>query len=124
MYPITYKTLLTKVWQIIQDHEHREAMEEVLFQELENSENGCFKGRFIRTLNALSGFIDEVQVGMNSGEQMQNQIVVVIKTLQKRLGKNYLDEARKQIKDILIDFNVPEEDHNAWLDAVDYAPWK
>jgi hypothetical protein len=52
---------------------------------------------------------------------MQNRMVVAIKTLQDKLGIDaYKEEARKQIKDILIEFKVPEEDHGAWLDSLDY----
>jgi hypothetical protein len=52
---VTYKSLLKQVWAIIQDHEHKEEMIDVLCQELDASEWVCFTGRFTRTLNALTG---------------------------------------------------------------------
>jgi hypothetical protein len=115
---VTYKTLLKKVWEIIQDHEYRLAIEEVLFQELDDSKNVCFTGRFTRTLNALTGFIEQVQIGINSREQMENQIVMIIKKTKDKLGDDYIVEARQEVKKILVEFEVPEMEQEAWLDAI------
>ena len=116
---VTYKTLLKQVWAIIQDHKHKEAMKEVLFQELDDSRHVCFTGRFTRTLNALTGFIDEVKIGINSKEQMGNQITMAIKKAKEKFGEDFQTEARTNVKKILVEFEVPETDHEAWLDAID-----
>jgi hypothetical protein len=116
---VTYKTLLKKVWEIIQDHEYRETMEEVLFQELNDSKNVCFTGRFTRTLNTLTGFIEQVQIGINSREQMGNQIMMVIKKSKEKFGDDFKVEAEKEVKKILAEFEVPETEHGVWLDAID-----
>jgi hypothetical protein len=116
---VTYKTLLKQVWAIIEDHEHAAAIKEVLFQELDDSRHVCFTGRFTRTLNALTGFIEQVQIGINSREQMQNHIAMIVKKTKERLGTHFQEEARKEVKKILEEFNVPEPEHLAWLDAID-----
>jgi hypothetical protein len=116
---VTYKTLLKKVWEIIQDHEHRLTMEDVLFQEMDDSKYVCFTGRFTRTLNALTGFIGQVQIGINSKEQMGNQIAMVIKRTKEKLGDDYIVEARQEVKKILVEFEVPEVEHEVWLDAIE-----
>jgi len=118
-YGVTYKTLLKQVWAIIQDHEHKEAMKEVLFQEINDSRGVCFTGRFTRTLNALTGFIEEVKIGINSREQMQNQIAMAVKNAKDKLGDDFQVEARTNVKKILVEFEVPEVEHEAWLDAIE-----
>lgn len=116
---VSYKSLLKQVWAIIQDHEHRIAMEEILFQEMDDSRYVCFTGRFTRTINALNGFVEQVQIGINSREQMGNQIAMVVKKTKERLGANFHEEATKEVKKILIEFEIPEYEQGAWLDAID-----
>lgn len=119
VYGVTYKSLLKQVWAIIQDNEHKEAMKEVLFQEINDAIGVCFTGRFTRTLNALTGFIEQVQIGINSKEQMGNQITMAIKKAKEKLGNDFQSEARVNVKKILVEFEVPEAEHEAWLDAID-----
>jgi hypothetical protein len=116
---VTYKTLLKQVWAIIQDHKHKEEMKEVLFQELNDSKYVCFTGRFTRTLNALTGFIEQVQIGINSREQMSNQITMAIKKSKEKFGADFQSDARANVKKILVEFEIPEIEHEAWLDAID-----
>jgi hypothetical protein len=117
---ITYKTLLKQVWAIIQDHEHRDELINVLCQELDASASVCFTGRFTRTLNVLTGFIKEVQIGISSGEQMQNQITMAIKRWKDKLGENdFQVKAREEVKAILNECKVSEAEQEAWLDAIE-----
>lgn len=119
-YGITYKALLKQVWAIIEDHEHREAMRDVLFQELDESVGVCFTGRFTRTLNALTGFIEQVKVGISLQEQMQNQIAMAVKNAREKLGSSdFQPEARANVKKILVEFEIPEAEHEIWLDAIE-----
>lgn len=111
---ITYKKLLWHVWRIIQEHEHRFEMEKTLFDELEASMNVCFTGRFTRTVNALSGYIETIQVGISNKEQMQNRISLVLKNTTNQ------EEAKTLITNILDEFHITEEtERKDWLQAVD-----
>lgn len=94
-------------------------MKEVLFDELDSSVGVCFTGRFTRTLNALTGFVNEVQIGINSKEQMQNQIAMAIKNAKNKFHDDFQEEARKEVRKILVEFEVPEAEHEAWLDAIE-----
>jgi hypothetical protein len=116
---VTYNTLLGKIWGIIMDHEHKEAMKEVLFDELKSSIGVCFTGRFTRAINSLTGFVDAVKIGINSKEQMHNQIAMAINKAKKKYGATFQEEARKDVKIILTEFEVPGEEHDAWLDAIE-----
>lgn len=116
---VTYKSLLKQVWAIIQEHEHRIAMEEVLFQEMDDSKYVCFTGRFTRTLNALTGFIEQVQIGIDSKEQMGNQIAMAVKRARDKFGSEFVEEAKKDVKKILDEFEISEMEQVAWLDAIE-----
>jgi hypothetical protein len=116
---VTYKSLLKQVWAIIQDHPHSEELIDVLCQELDASEGVCFTGRFTRTLNALTGFIEEVQIGISSGEQMQNQITMAIKRWKDKLGDDFQVKAREEVRGILNEFKISEVEQEAWLDAIE-----
>jgi hypothetical protein len=79
----------------------------------------CFTGRFTRTLNALTGFIEEVQIGISSGEQMQNQITMAIKRWKDKLGDDFQPKAREEVRGILNEFKISEAEQEAWLDAIE-----
>jgi hypothetical protein len=119
---ITFKELLKHVWEIIQDHEHRVALEEILFQELNSARDVCFTGRFNRVINVLSGFVNEVRVGISHKEQMQNQIIMAIRKARDTHGDDtdeYRAVARDGIGKILDSFDIIDEIIRAeWLDNI------
>lgn len=114
---VTYKTLLMRVWEIIQDHEHREELERVLCEELNDSRGLCFTGRFTRTINCLSGFIEEVRVGISEREQMQNQIASCVEKCRKERFE--IDITKNKVNDILDEFQVPLLEREAWIEAIE-----
>lgn len=119
---VTYKNLLERVWWIIEDHPHKDAMIDVLKEELLASRFVCFTGRFSRTVNALSGFVEDVQVGISKQEQMQNHITMAIKRSRDKHKDNeeeYVKMAKQEVAGILAEFAVPEADWEAWLDAIE-----
>jgi hypothetical protein len=118
---ISYKTLLNKVWAIIQDHKYRQELEMILCEELDSSRDVCFTGRFTRTLNVLTGFVEGVQVGISSREQMQNQISKAIETCRKKYNnsKEFVERAKEMVGNILNEFSISEIERDAWLDAIE-----
>ncbi len=115
---ITFKELLKHVWEIIKDNEHRVALEEILFQELNAARGVCFTGRFNRVINVLSGFVDQVHVGISSKEQMQNQIIMAIRKARDVYGDDtyeYRTVAREGVGKILDSFDI--------IDAIVRAEW-
>lgn len=113
---VTYKTLLKKVWEIIRDHEHREELENVLCDELDESRGMCFTGRFTRTINCLSGFVEEIRVGISEREQMQNQIAACVEQCRNK-GFD-IELIKKKVDDILSEFQVPLLEREAWIEAI------
>ena len=116
---ISYKTLLRQVWAIIQDHTARNELEMILCEELDASRHVCFTGRFTRTLNALSGFVEGVQIGISPREQMQNQIAKAIEKCREDYGPKYVDHAKELVGKILNEFEVLPVERDVWLDAIE-----
>lgn len=58
---ITYGELLQHVWSIIWDHNNKEELTKILYDELQASIGLCSTSRFTRTVNALTGFVDGLQ---------------------------------------------------------------
>jgi hypothetical protein len=118
---ITYDQLIGYIWNVIKNHPDKKEIGIVLRQEILDGNGVCFTGRFTRTLNALSGFIPQVQINISSREQMQNRIVQVLKETREKHDdgtREYEEEARNQITTILNEFSIPTDEQSAWLDAI------
>lgn len=117
IYEVPYKLILFQVWKIIQDYEHVTELENILFEELENSVDMCFSGRVLRTINTLSGFVPDIFIGISEKEQMQNQIVCIVKKIQRT--SMTMEEGIEQIDRILKSFEVNDIEHAEWMKNVD-----
>ncbi len=89
-------------------------------EEILSIHNICFTGKFTKILNCLSGFISEVEITVSNKEHMQNRIVQTLNNLQKKESDDtkYTNLAKIAVKEILIEFDVPTEQHDEWLDAI------
>ena len=118
---ISYGDLLSLVWQAIKTHEHRKEILSVLQQEILESRNLCFTGRFTRTLNALSGFIEQVNVQISENEQMSHRIVQCLKQVaihHKQGNEAYERLGKIEVNKILDEFDMASAAREPWLDAI------
>ncbi len=118
---ITYENLITLIWVVVRAHNDRNEILHVLKQEITASSGLCFTGRFTRTLNSLSGFIEHVGIRISDNEQMSHRIVQCLKLVEARYKKGteaYEHEGRIQVAKILNDFHLTDSDRQAWLEAV------
>lgn len=110
---VTFDTLLHKVWAIVVEHEHSDALKGVLLEELRASAGMCFTGKFTRVLNTLSGFIDGVSIEISPREQMMNRIALVMR-------RDDVRNKKRAVSDILDEFEVTELVlRNEWLQYID-----
>ena len=112
---ITYKQLVKYVYAIIENHKDRNELEKIMIQEIYESVDYCFTGKFTRMINILSGFVEEITIYISPKEQMQSKIAITVKNMRK------LNEKDKKIKievsKILDEFNIDNiNERNAWLD--------
>ena len=121
---VTFVALLDRVWLLAKHHEHREGICAVLRQELLDGRHVCTTGRFTRVINALSGFVDGVGVGVSESEQLQNAVVAALDAAAKATGgaghgDAFAAKARELVRATLVELKVPEAQWDAWLDAVE-----
>ena len=114
----TFKDLLVPIWTRIQKNEnHKDEIKKILNNDMKDSLCKCFTGRISRLLNVLNGFYDDVNVTINSSEQIGNIIVIVKERLESE--NRYSIELHKDVvRKELIERNYPEETIEEWLNEV------
>ncbi|CAH6420590.1 Hypothetical protein MVR_LOCUS172 [uncultured virus] len=111
---LTYVELLGYVWQRIEQHESRSELYRVLQQQVRESCDVCFTGRFNRLLSVLVGFSEDITITISD----QAQIAAVILAIKARVdpynSNTHADLARTE----LLDLGYSSEDTQPWLDAI------
>lgn len=93
----TLKTILVKIWQLIQEHQHRSTLEQRLLEELNEMSGTCSSGFISRLVNVLSGFEIDGKT-MNLSIDFESQIHAnLLARLQARLSKWTHDEFLEHI---------------------------
>jgi hypothetical protein len=69
---ITLRELFQKVWNRIQNSniDIRDELMQRLYEEILDSENMCFTGKFTRLVNVFSGFYDDIQIQIGTSDQI------------------------------------------------------
>ncbi len=111
---VTYGELLERIWAISEIHEHKIEMRKVLRQEITSGIDVCFTGRVTRLVNSLTGFIEEVQVGISENEQISNVVI----TLMKKYENDPDIDIRAKVKEALDELKISEEKQKDWLNAL------
>jgi hypothetical protein len=74
---VTFKEVMTYVWNSIRSNDYSDEIVKVLDQEIQDSETKCFTGRLSRLVNCLNGFDPRVCVNISSGQEIANIIVAI-----------------------------------------------
>lgn len=77
VYGIAFENLMGRVVWIVVRHEHRKELLNITRDELRASIGLCFTGRMSRVVNILSGFVEDVHVGISSKEQLQERMAAI-----------------------------------------------
>ncbi len=65
-------------------------------------------------VNSLTGFIEEVQVGISENEQISNVVI----TLMKKYENDPDIDIRAKVKEALDELKISEEKQKDWLNAL------
>ncbi len=112
---VTYAEILERIWAISEVHEHKKAIREVLRDEITAGKTVCFTGKVTRLVNTLSGFVDDVQIGISENEQINNAVIVCMRKCEANPELNIRDEVKK----VLDELAVPVDRQAIWLDALE-----
>jgi hypothetical protein len=106
----THQTVFDHVWSYIQVHEHEDELTKRLCEEVVESKGMCSNGKITRLINSLQGFMDGLEAPVNQMEIFQNKIAKLIELP--------LTDRTAEAKKLFAEFNIPEDQHEAWLDPL------
>ena len=112
---ITYEELLGYVWNRIIRSEHTNELVKILSQQICDSENKCFTGRFNRALSTLVGFYPDIIIEISDG----SRIGAIILTVRARIIPYDAVIHRALALLALIEAGYDEETIEPWISAID-----
>jgi hypothetical protein len=121
---LTYKQTFELVWTIMNNlisinKFKKKDLYERLGQEIKDSINYCFTGKYNRLINSLVGILDGVQVGISESEEAQLEFQILLGNIKKNINHEEFNEIICEAKEIVKDL----PDKNIWIEALyDYAP--
>ena len=112
---VSFAEVFERVWSISAIHPHKTTIRQILKTEITDGRFLCFTGKITRLVNTLSGFLDDIQIGYNEYEQINNAVIATIRKCENNTNLNLRDEVKK----ILDELNVHIDKQNTWLDALE-----
>ena len=114
---LTYSELLAYVWARIVKHEHKNELVKILGEQVRDSEDKCFTGRFNRLVSVLAGFCDDIVIEISNRSRI-GAIVVAAK-----YGITPYDSAkhRDTAHTLLTEAGYDTDTIKPWLEAITEA---
>jgi hypothetical protein len=112
-FSISYGDVLDRVWAFINPHVHRKSLCVRLAQEVTEGRKMCSNGKMARLVNVLQGFDETLDLGATPEAlrlMFQNKIAKVM--------ARPMEERRAAAMALFGEFNIPEEEHGAWLEPL------
>lgn len=111
---LTYGEIFERIWAISEIHIHKKEIRSILREEITSGMPVCFTGRVTRLVNSLTGFIEDVQIGISENEQINNTVIMIM-----RKHENNPDiDLHAEVKKALDELKINEEKQKIWLDAL------
>ena len=119
---MTYREVAVLVLNAVAGSPNRDAVYDILADEIRHGMGLCFTGRITRLVNALGGFVDGVGVALSQKEAIQNDVVVARRRIAELYGEDtdeYLAHATERVQQILAEHGgMSEDDCDAWVGAL------
>jgi len=112
---ITYKELLSYVWQRITKSEHKIELLRILEEQIMDSECKCFTGRFNRTLSVLVGFYSDIKINISDN----SRISAIILNLKEKINPYDVVIHKEKARSELIEAGYTEIEIEPWINAID-----
>lgn len=106
---ISFYEMFVKVFGRIMTSDYKNDMIKRLDNELEDSENKCYTGRFTRMINVLIGYYPDMMVSISDNERISGIIVGILN------GNEMTEELREKCKKTLTDAGFTDEIIEEWL---------
>jgi hypothetical protein len=104
-----YGRVLNSVWQYIKASPDSADLKKILKTEMQDNIGMCAQGNLSRLCNILSGYLD----GINTDTRSKNEIIGERFAALLKL-ESHMEKVAEGVR-ILQEFNVPQEEHEDWL---------
>lgn len=108
---LQFKELFCAAMAVVREHPQRQLLLDRLREELGEGIGYCLQGNMARLVNAFSGIVDGVRVGVSAREQLQAAMAAIA------AGGGATGEKAAKARATLRELEVPEAEWAAWLDA-------
>ena len=112
---ITFKELLSYVWQRIEISIDKAELIKILEEQIIDSECKCFTGRFNRTLSVLVGFYEDIKINISD----QSRIGAIILNSKEKIIPYDIDVHKERAVNELLDAGYSREEIEPWIEAID-----
>ena len=82
-------------------NENKNEIRKVIRQEINSGLDVCFTGKVTRLVNALTGFIDDVQIGYSENEQINNAVIAIMRRHENDSTINVKEEIKKMLDELI-----------------------
>lgn len=115
IYLITYQELFSYVWQRIIKSQYKSELLKILEEQIMESENKCFTGRFNRTLSVLIGFYDDIKIEISD----KSRIYAIILETKDKINPYNVSLHQELATQKLLDAGYTKEEIESWINAID-----
>ena len=119
---MTYRDVAVRVLNAVAGDPNREAVYDILAEEIRHGAGLCFTGRVTRLVNALGGFVPGVGVTLSQKEAIQNDVIVARRRMAEQYGEDtdeYLAHVTERVQRILAEHDgISEAECEAWVSAL------
>lgn len=95
---VKYGEIFERIWTISEYHEHKTEIRKILREEITSGIQMCFTGRVTRLVNTLTGFIEDVHIGISENEQISNTVIMILRKYENDETVNIKEEVKKSIR--------------------------
>jgi arsenate reductase-like glutaredoxin family protein len=107
-----YARVLNSVWQYIKTSPDAADLKKILASEMTDNIGMCAQGNLSRLCNILSGYLE----GVNVDTRSKNEIIG--ERIAKLVDIEHAGVRVAAARRVLVEHDVPEEEHNIWLDPL------
>ncbi len=118
VFGITFKKIFLHVFSMILNHKYSSDILKILDNDMIEARYKCFTGRVSRLVNCLSGFDENIMIGISETEQIAN-VIIMFKNKLEQKNQYDVDTMKKLVTKELISRNINQELINIWIDQIE-----
>ena len=112
---ITLGELFEYVWARILKSEHTDELIKIMDEQIIESENTCFSGKFNRILSVLAGFYDDIKISISD----KSRISAIVLNIGNSIKPYDPDKHRYIVYKTLLEAGYSEKDIEPWIEPID-----